>query len=168
MLAYVHHLSVPPNPSHIPSSPRHVLTAHIVVAYSAEVQAIPPSIFPDMFAVMPLPVFHDHTAVFRPASPSLLSSSPIRAASPPLAPRDPNALPRRDTKSSPIRGPNFRFASRPSRPVPIVQKREAAQEARRKLFLRNVRQRADDKAWERRGGDQEVCSTLSPWLRDGC
>jgi len=37
-----------------------------------------------------------------------------------------------------------------------VQKREEARESRRKLFLKNVRERADDKAWERRGGDQEV------------
>lgn len=38
----------------------------------------------------------------------------------------------------------------------VSQKREAAQESRRKLFLKNVRQRADDSRWERRGGEQEL------------
>jgi hypothetical protein len=49
-----------------------------------------------------------------------------------------------------------RFASRQSKPNPLRQSRESRQEVRRKLFLDNVRQRADDKAWQRRGGDQEV------------
>jgi len=115
-----------------------------------------------MFSTMPLPVFRDVPTLFRPAAPSPLSSSPLRATSPPLAQRDPNTIPRREVKSSPVRASKFKFASRPTRPVPIVQKREAAQEARRSLFLRNVRQRADDKAWERRGGDQEVRGALRP------
>lgn len=34
--------------------------------------------------------------------------------------------------------------------------REKAQESRRTLFLKNVRQRADDRKWEKRGGDQEA------------
>lgn len=38
----------------------------------------------------------------------------------------------------------------------MVQKREAAQASRRRLFLKNVRQRAEDKRWENRGGEQEV------------
>jgi hypothetical protein len=38
----------------------------------------------------------------------------------------------------------------------VSQKREVAQEGRRKLFLRNVRQRAEDRRWEMRGGEQEV------------
>lgn len=50
----------------------------------------------------------------------------------------------------------FKYASRASRPNPLRQSRENAQESRRKLFLNNVRQRQDDKAWERRGGDQEL------------
>ncbi len=51
----------------------------------------------------------------------------------------------------------FKFASRPARPNPLVQKRDDAREGRRKLFLNNVRQRAEDKKWERRGGENEVC-----------
>ena len=109
----------------------------------------------------------------RPAVSSPLSSSPIRAPSyspppsaGPFSPRDPNGLPRSqqqqqqhsDTQSSPIPAPpsKFRFATRTPRPNPVVRRREDAQESRRRLFMRDVRQRADDKKWERRGGEQEV------------
>lgn len=121
---------------------------------------------------------------YRPTNSSPLSSSPIAATAyppSPLSPRDPNA--RREVQSSPIREtgdqcyyntnnnnnnnnhpgsintPSIftsKFASRPARPSPLNQKREAAQESRRKLFLKNVRQRAEDKRWEMRGGEQEV------------
>lgn len=98
---------------------------------------------------------------YRPAVSSPLSSSPIRATTPPaLTPRDANA--RREVQSSPICAPaakfTGRFAARPARPNPVTQKREVAQEGRRKLFLKNVRQRAEDKRWEMRGGEQEVSS----------
>ncbi|KXJ87691.1 hypothetical protein Micbo1qcDRAFT_207888 [Microdochium bolleyi] len=49
-----------------------------------------------------------------------------------------------------------KYANRSAKPNPLRQSRETAQDSRRKLFLKNVRQRADDKSWERRGGDQEV------------
>ena len=111
-----------------------------------------------MFAIMPQPpIFQDSTALFRPAAPSPLSSSPIRASSP----REDDYT--RDVKSSPIRAPKFKFASRPVRQAPVAQKREVAQEARRKLFLKNVRQRADDQKWERRGGEQEVFGPYVNW-----
>ncbi|KAK6950767.1 hypothetical protein Daesc_007292 [Daldinia eschscholtzii] len=106
-----------------------------------------------------MPIFNvDFSSPHRPTRPSPLSSSPIRPSSPPLSLRDPNTLPRFDTQSSPIKGPpsKFKFASRNAKPNPLRQNRENAQESRRNLFLRNVRQRADDKKWERRGGDQEV------------
>ncbi|KAI5861133.1 hypothetical protein GGS23DRAFT_154856 [Durotheca rogersii] len=108
-----------------------------------------------------MPIFNlDFSSPHRPVRPSPLSSSPIRPSqsSPPLSPRDPNTLPRPDTQSSPIREPSakFRFASRSAKPNPLRQPRENAQENRRSLFLRNVRQRADDKKWLRRGGDQEA------------
>ncbi|KAK6076765.1 hypothetical protein SCUP234_03175 [Seiridium cupressi] len=116
-----------------------------------------------------LPIFNfDFTTVtsHRPAHSSPLSSSPIRASqtSPPLTPRDPNALPRRSFNSSPIK-PTLgaqektkwtKFNSRDVKRNPLKQNRESASEGRRKLFLNNVRQRQDDKAWERRGGNQEV------------
>lgn len=127
-----------------------------------------------------LPAFNfTASSPYRPTISSPLSSSPIRASTPPpLSPRDPNA--RREVQSSPIPAPtassclfgscrsggdsgsggfSSKFAARPTRPVPVVagQKREAAQESRRKLFLKNVRQRAEDGRWERRGGEQEVC-----------
>ncbi|CAK7270563.1 hypothetical protein SEPCBS57363_004166 [Sporothrix epigloea] len=54
------------------------------------------------------------------------------------------------------KGPTFRFASRPAKPVPRSQiSRDAAQQTRRTLFLRNVRQRADDHNWNRRNLEQE-------------
>ncbi|KAJ2903027.1 uncharacterized protein MKZ38_010533 [Zalerion maritima] len=49
-----------------------------------------------------------------------------------------------------------KFASRPTRPNPVVQKREEKRETRRKLFLQNVRARGEEKKWERRGGDDGI------------
>ncbi|TGJ78571.1 hypothetical protein E0Z10_g10192 [Xylaria hypoxylon] len=114
-----------------------------------------------MLATMPTPIFNfDFSSPHRPTVSSPLSSSPIRPsqASPPLSPRDPNTLPRRDTQSSPIRGPssNFKYASRSVKPNPLRLSREKAQESRRTLFLKNVRKRADDRKWDQRGGDQEA------------
>ncbi|KAI1389591.1 uncharacterized protein F4822DRAFT_398888 [Hypoxylon trugodes] len=106
-----------------------------------------------------MPVFNlDFSSPHRPTHSSPLSSSPIRANSPPLSPRNPNTLPRFDTQSSPIRAPSlkFKFASRDAKKNPLRQTREIAQESRRTLFLRNVRKRADDRKWEKRGGDQEA------------
>ncbi|KAI8957847.1 hypothetical protein F5Y11DRAFT_352104 [Daldinia sp. FL1419] len=106
-----------------------------------------------------MPIFNiDFSSPHRPTHSSPLSSSPIRPSSPPLSTRDPNTLPRLDTQSSPVRAPpsKFKFASRNVKPNPLRQNRENAQESRRNLFLRNVRKRADDKKWERRGGDQEA------------
>ncbi|KAM7196546.1 hypothetical protein V8F20_007020 [Naviculisporaceae sp. PSN 640] len=125
---------------------------------------------------------HDASALYRPAVSSPLSSSPIRGSSPsptkprfggsnsqimssPLSARDPNtcALPR--VQSSPISGFEengkkktsiFKYANRDTRPNPVAKKREDKQETRRRLFLQNVRQRADDKKWERRGGENEL------------
>jgi len=121
---------------------------------------------------------------YRPAISSPLSS-PIRAPAPagfatsPLAPRDPNMMPHyRTTQSSPIAAPPdkleqqqqqqghhqpaFRFATRPARPNPVVQRRDDAREGRRRLFLQNVRLRADDRRWENRGGENEVCLASAP------
>lgn len=130
---------------------------------------------------MPSQIFNlDFSSPHKPAVSSPLSSSPIRPSqghsnsSPPLSPRNPNTLlllPRRDSQSSPVRDSQpsnklFKYASRSAKPNPLLprQGRENAQESRRKMFLKNVRQRADDKTWLRRGGDQEVnartCSSL--------
>ncbi|KAI0387016.1 hypothetical protein F5Y04DRAFT_275471 [Hypomontagnella monticulosa] len=107
-----------------------------------------------------MPTFNlDFSSPHRPARSSPLASSPIRQSSPPLSPRDFNTLPRYDTQSSPIKAPATKFSkfgSRGAKPNPLRQSRENAQESRRNLFLRNVRKRADDKQWERRGGDQEA------------
>ncbi|KAI0440452.1 hypothetical protein F4803DRAFT_563824 [Xylaria telfairii] len=111
---------------------------------------------------MSTPIFNlDFSSPHRPVISSPLSSSPLRPsqASPPLSPRDPNTLPRREIQSSPIRGSSSKFskyASRTVKPNPLRLSRENAQESRRTLFLNNVRQRADDRKWEQRGGDQET------------
>ncbi|KAH6641711.1 hypothetical protein F5144DRAFT_610439 [Chaetomium tenue] len=155
-----------------------------------------------MFAAMPQtpPRFgfgrpgQGHHQNHRPAFPSPLSSSPVRAASlspppfqnqqqtvsQPLSPCNPNVLNTlpRHTQSSPTQGGQifypspthnenhnansssnsklFRFASRNPRPNPVVKRREDAQEGRRRLFFQNVRQRQEDKRWERRGGEDEI------------
>jgi hypothetical protein len=116
-----------------------------------------------------LPIFNfDFTTAtsHKPAHSSPLSSSPIRASqtSPPLSPRDPNTLPRRGFFSSPInpaacnqeKSKWTRFETRDVKKNPLKQSRDNAVEGKRKLFLKHVRQRRDDQAWERRGGDQEV------------
>lgn len=66
--------------------------------------------------------------------------------------------------------PLFRFAARPAKPVPRGQQsRESAQQTRRQLFLRNVRQRGDDRNWERRNYEQEVGPASSPVsIRSAC
>ncbi|GKT60234.1 hypothetical protein ColTof4_00367 [Colletotrichum tofieldiae] len=116
-----------------------------------------------MFSVAgPVPIFSERTSWdFRPAVSSPLSSSPARAESP-LSPIDDNTV--RQTQSSPIPQPKFKYASRPARPNPVVRKREEAQESRRKLFLQNVRQRADDRSYQRR--DMEGTLLKSDWDRD--
>lgn len=147
---------------------------------------MPPPIF--SFDANPLPSSSAtplQQSKYRPSVSSPLSSSPIRASSysPPVSPPHHDAgvysspqqkarQPPRDTQSSPIAQPSptrklFKFATRTPRPNPVIQKREEARESRRKLFLKNVRERADDKAWERRGGDQEVCPCCSSVLLAG-
>ncbi|KAF9880891.1 hypothetical protein CkaCkLH20_01933 [Colletotrichum karsti] len=117
----------------------------------------------NMFSVAgPVAVFNERTSWdFRPAVPSPLSSSPIRATSP-LSPINDNAV--RQTQSSPIPAPKFKFASRSARPNPVVRRREDVQENRRKAFLQNVRQRQDDKTYQRR--DMEGTLLKSDWDRD--
>ncbi|KAK3359042.1 hypothetical protein B0T25DRAFT_514659 [Lasiosphaeria hispida] len=128
---------------------------------------------------MPTPAFSfglDASAspFHRPPVSSPLSSSPIRASSvsplPTLAPRDTNSLYFRETQSSPITAKHqqqqpskFKYASRNPRPNPVIKRREDAQESRRRLFLQNVRQRAEDQKWENRGGENELLKL--EWFR---
>ncbi|KAK3377929.1 hypothetical protein B0H63DRAFT_230350 [Podospora didyma] len=117
-----------------------------------------------MFAVMPATVFsfgHDASSTspaHRPVVSSPLSSSPIRASSSSKAQGYTHS--HRDTQSSPITAPpkstKFKYATRNSRPNPIIQRREDAQDSRRRLFLHNVRQRADERKWDKRGGEDEL------------
>ncbi|KAI9172479.1 hypothetical protein HJFPF1_01981 [Paramyrothecium foliicola] len=101
-----------------------------------------------MLSFSPAPIFTS-TWDNRPAVSSPLSSSPIRASSP-LSPISQNAFATRQTQSSPVQPPKFKYATRTARPNPLLRKREEAQEARRKTFLQNVRQKADEKTWQRR------------------
>ncbi|KAH8699792.1 hypothetical protein BGZ61DRAFT_451328 [Ilyonectria robusta] len=111
-----------------------------------------------MMSFAPAPIFSwDH----RPAVPSPLSSSPVRASSP-LSPIDRNTLPQRQIQSSPIQQPKFKYSSRQTRPNPVVRKREEVQESRRKLFLQNVRQKSDEKSWQRRDIEGQLLKTS--WL----
>ncbi|KAF5001701.1 hypothetical protein FGRMN_869 [Fusarium graminum] len=110
-----------------------------------------------MLSFAPSPIFSgswDH----RPAVSSPLSSSPVRASSP-LSPINRNAFAQRQIQSSPIKPPKFKFASRPTRPNPVNRKREEIQEGRRKLFLQNVRQSREDKAWQRRDIEGQFLKT---------
>ncbi|KAL2202723.1 hypothetical protein CC79DRAFT_1372878 [Sarocladium strictum] len=119
-----------------------------------------------MLSFAPAPIFGAASSPAwntRPAVSSPLSSSPTRATSP-LSPLDKNALFNRQTQSSPLQPPKFKFSSRPSRPNPLVKKREEAQEARRTSFLQSVRRKAEDKAWQRR--DIEGHFLKTSWLAD--
>ncbi|KAK4138874.1 hypothetical protein BT67DRAFT_438180 [Trichocladium antarcticum] len=49
-----------------------------------------------------------------------------------------------------------RFATRNTRPNPVLRRREDLQESRRRLFLQNVRLRGEEKRWEMRGGEDEL------------
>lgn len=109
----------------------------------------------EMLSYAPAPIFGAHWDT-RPSVSSPLSSSPIRASSP-LSPLDKNTLFQRQTQSSPIQPLKSRFASRQTRPNPVVRKREDAQESRRANFLQNVRRKAEDKAWQRRDIEGHVC-----------
>ncbi|PNP79626.1 hypothetical protein FNYG_06972 [Fusarium nygamai] len=110
-----------------------------------------------MMSFSPAPIFSgswDH----RPAVSSPLSSSPVRASSP-LSPIDRNVCPQRQIQSSPIKPPKFKFSSRPNRPNPVNKKRDELHEGRRKVFLQNVRQSREDKAWQRRDIEGQFLKT---------
>lgn len=92
----------------------------------------------------------------RPSVSSPLSSSPVRASSP-LSPADEETRWQpRQVQSSPIRPNNSKYQSRPARPNPVMKRREELQEQRRKSFLQNVRQKAEDRSWQRRDIEGQV------------
>ncbi|KEZ38777.1 Uncharacterized protein SAPIO_CDS10810 [Scedosporium apiospermum] len=96
-----------------------------------------------------MPFFNENSwAHHKPAASSPLSSSPIRPSAP-LSPVNRNSMNQRNCFSSPPE-PKSKFATRQTKPNPLLRKREEGQETRRQLFLRTVRGRADDRAWERR------------------
>ena len=91
----------------------------------------------------------------RPAVPSPLSSSPIRATSP-LSPVDSNTLPQRQVQSSPIQPLKFKHLPRPIKPNPVVRRREQVQEDRRRNFFNSVKQKSEERAWQRRDIEGQV------------
>lgn len=110
-----------------------------------------------MLSLTPKPVFSWDN---RPAVSSPLSSSPVRASSPlstTTAADEPaqGSYPRQ-IQSSPIRPVNFKYQARPARPNPVIKRREEAQEQRRRTFLQSVRQKAEDKSWQRRDIEGQV------------
>lgn len=110
----------------------------------------------NMLSVAQTPIFNRDNH-YRPAVSSPLSSSPVRpGASSPLSPLDRNKLQQRQTQSSPIQPPKFKFATRPTKPNPVVRKREETQEKRRRDFLENVRSKRDEQRWNKRDIEGQV------------
>ncbi|KAG9252099.1 uncharacterized protein F5Z01DRAFT_638736 [Emericellopsis atlantica] len=102
-----------------------------------------------MLSFAPAPIFKWDS--HRPSMSSPLSSSPTRAPSSPISPEKFSTSFQRQTQSSPIPAPKFRFATRPTRPNPrVLSKREDVQEVRRRNFLESVKRKSDDSKWERR------------------
>lgn len=113
-----------------------------------------PTVAENMLSFAPAPIFTtnwDH----RPNVSSPLSSSPLRASSP-IGTQDENPFSMRQTQSSPIAPPKFKYAGRPTRPNPVMRRREDAQQQRRTNFLRSVRGKAEEKAWQRRDIEGQV------------
>lgn len=106
-----------------------------------------------MLSFTPKPV---HSWDNRPAVSSPLSSSPVRASSPLSAADEETRRQPRQVQSSPIKPVNFKYQSRPVRPNPVIKRREETQEQRRRNFLQNVRQKAEDRSWQRRDIEGQV------------
>lgn len=127
-----------------------------------------------MFSVATMPVFNVGNDAFgaawnhqqhQPFVSSPLSSSPIRASSPssPLSEKSANLV-NRETQSSPIRPSTFNKFSRyahqpPTHTAQIRQRQSRARETRRKNFLDQVRQRADQRTYQRRDMEGTVRHT---------
>ncbi|KAK4229671.1 hypothetical protein QBC38DRAFT_471912 [Podospora fimiseda] len=121
----------------------------------------PPPTQPNTFATMPPPHHHRPTISSPLSSPPAGSGSNSRDFSFGSLPHD-----QRETQSSPL-APSanntnntklFKYASVPFRAGnPLTsKKRDEVRDTKRKLFLANVRQRQEDKKWERRGGEDEI------------
>jgi hypothetical protein len=55
---------------------------------------------------------------------------------------------------------NKPYSKRVAKSNPLVHNREDGREARRKLFLKKVREGSEDKRWDARGGGDEVSNSL--------
>ncbi|XWW95894.1 hypothetical protein V2A60_003862 [Cordyceps javanica] len=130
-----------------------------------------PTVSKNMLSFAPAPIFTAGWDHHRPAVPSPLSSSPLRASSP-LGPQDrhddadgSDSFALRQTQSSPIQPPKFKYAARATASRnPVLRRREDAQQQRRANFLRSVREKAEDKAWQRRDIEGQFLKTN--WIAD--
>jgi hypothetical protein len=123
----------------------------------------------------PLPVTPYQGHYYIPTVSSPLSSSPLRGSRfsmSPLSPRDGNipstrifnmsmSLPSSASDKSEDRKKRKPFSSRVTRVNPLIHNRDDGRETRRNLFLRRVRDGSEEKRWEARGGDDEVCWILA-------
>ncbi|KAM3494797.1 hypothetical protein MY3957_001928 [Beauveria namnaoensis] len=122
-----------------------------------------------MLSFAPAPIFTATCDHHRPAVSSPLSSSPLRPSSPLGAQegRSSSYAAIRQTQSSPIQPPKFRYAAcatPATRRNPLLRRREDAQQQRRVNFLRGVRDKAEDKAWQRRDIEGQFLKTN--WIAD--
>ncbi|KAM3500629.1 hypothetical protein MY11210_009489 [Beauveria gryllotalpidicola] len=122
-----------------------------------------------MLSFAPAPIFTATCDHHRPAVPSPLSSSPLRASSPLGAQEDRSSsyAAIRQTQSSPIQSPKFRYAAcatPATRRNPLLRRCEDARQQRRVNFLRGVRDKVEDKAWRRRDIEGQFLKTN--WVAD--
>ena len=122
------------------------------------------------------PYSFQHQNIYTPSRPSPLSSSPLRANRSPLAERDENAShsftmsspppPTMNIFSAQIYGQPSQSAKSTGKRVvkknPLIHRdeKDGGRETRRKLFLKRVREDSEDKRWDKKGGDDEVCAAL--------
>ncbi|OAA37939.1 hypothetical protein BBO_07319 [Beauveria brongniartii RCEF 3172] len=122
-----------------------------------------------MLSLAPAPIFTPTCDHRRPTVSSPLSSSPLRPSSPLGAQEDrySSYAAIRQTQSSPIPSPKFRYAAcatPATRRNPLLRRREDVQQQRRVNFLRGVRDKAEDKAWRRRDIEGQFLKTN--WIAD--
>jgi hypothetical protein len=118
-----------------------------------------------MFSALPMLAHHfNQESYYSPQVSSPLSSSPTRASS--LSPSNGDIEPTRQNQFPMFSSPSRRnrkdstFSKRVTRSNPLIHNRDDGRETRRKLFLKRVREDSEDKRWNARGGEDEVCSTF--------
>lgn len=152
------------------SSPSHATASFRYIGHDNKPPRIPsPVRVGTMFSVATMPSYNPCNDGFgsawnhRPFVSSPLSSSPIRASSPssPLTERS-SSMANRQTQSSPIQPSTFVKFSRYAHQATSARQRKNKtedREGRRKLFLDQVRRRADERTYQRRDMEGTVSRT---------